>query len=143
MVSKYRIKLYLKREMNMQKLMKQIIRFAAVGGSAFVIDYGILFVLNSFLGMNHLVASTISFSVSVIYNYVLSTLWVFDVNEEQSKSQQLTVFMVLSVIGLAINEFIMWICVDNLKMMVMVGKIIATAVVMVYNFITRKIYLEK
>lgn len=127
----------------MQKLMKQIIRFAAVGGSAFVIDYGILFVLNSFLGMNHLVASTISFSVSVIYNYVLSTLWVFDVNEEQSKSQQLTVFMVLSVIGLAINEFIMWICVDNLKMMVMVGKIIATAVVMVYNFITRKIYLEK
>ncbi len=127
----------------MQKLMKQIIRFAAVGGSAFVIDYGILFVLNSFFGMNHLVASTISFSVSVIYNYVLSTLWVFDVNEEQSKSQQLTVFMVLSVIGLAINEFIMWICVDNLKMMVMVGKIIATAVVMVYNFITRKIYLEK
>ena len=126
----------------MQKLMKQIIRFAAVGGSAFVIDYGILFVLNSFLGVDHLIASAISFSVSVIYNYVLSTLWVFDVDESQSKSQQLTVFMVLSIIGLAINELIMWICVNNLGMLVMVGKIIATAVVMVYNFITRKIYLE-
>ena len=69
-------------------------------------------------------------------------LWVFDVDESQSKSQQLTVFMVLSIIGLAINELIMWICVNNLGMLVMVGKIIATAVVMVYNFITRKIYLE-
>lgn len=127
----------------MQKLMKQIIRFAVVGGSAFVIDYGILFVLNSFFGVNHLVASTISFSISVIYNYILSTVWVFDVNEEQSKTEQLTVFMVLSIIGLGINELIMWICVDNLGMLVMVGKIVATAVVMVYNFITRKIYLEK
>lgn len=127
----------------MQKLMKQIIRFAVVGGSAFVIDYGILFVLNSFLGVNHLVASAISFSVSVVYNYVLSTLWVFDVNEEQSKSQQLTIFMILSIIGLGINEVIMWICVDNLGMLVMIGKVVATAVVMVYNFITRKIYLEK
>lgn len=127
----------------MQKLIKQIIRFAFVGGSAFVIDYGILYVLNQLLGVNHLVASTISFSVSVIYNYILSTVWVFDVNEEQTKTEQLVVFMVLSVIGLAINNLIIWIFVDNCGMYIMWAKVIATAVVMVYNFITRKIYLEK
>ena len=123
--------------------LKQIIRFAFVGGSAFVIDYGILYVLNQLLGVNHLVASTISFSVSVIYNYILSTVWVFDVNEEQTKTEQLVVFMVLSVIGLAINNLIIWIFVDNCGMYIMWAKVIATAVVMVYNFITRKIYLEK
>ncbi len=127
----------------MQKLMKQIIRFAFVGGSAFVIDYGILYVLNQLCGVNHLVASTISFSVSVVYNYILSTMWVFDVNQEQTKTEQLAVFMVLSVIGLAINNLIIWIFVDNCGMYIMWAKVIATAVVMVYNFITRKIYLEK
>ncbi|MDO5520489.1 MAG: GtrA family protein [bacterium] len=136
----------------MQKLMKQIFRFAIVGGSAFLIDYGILFVLNEFLGVNYLIASALSFSVSVIYNYVLSIFWVFDPNEEQSKKEQFVVFMILSIIGLGINSLIMWISVNALTawlpavrnaVIVMTAKVIATFVVMVYNFITRKIYLEK
>ncbi|MDO5292852.1 MAG: GtrA family protein [bacterium] len=136
----------------MQKLMKQIFRFAVVGGSAFLIDYGILFVLNEFLGVNYLIASALSFSVSVIYNYILSIFWVFDPNEEQSKKEQFVVFMILSIIGLGINSLIMWISVNALTawlpavrnaVIVMTAKVIATFVVMVYNFITRKIYLEK
>lgn len=127
----------------MQKLMKQIMRFAVVGGTAFLIDYGVLFVLNELLGVHYIVASALSFSISVIYNYVLSIFWVFDPNEEQSKQEQFIVFMVLSIIGLGINTLIMWISVDKFGINVMISKIFATAVVMVYNFITRKIYLEK
>ncbi len=127
----------------MQKLMKQIFRFAVVGGTAFVIDYGVLFILNEWLGVNYIIASALSFSISVIYNYILSILWVFDPNEEQSKQEQFIVFMVLSIIGLGINTLIMWISVEQFKLPVMFSKVIATAVVMVYNFITRKLYLEK
>ena len=56
--------------------------------------------------------------------------------------QDLTVFMVLSVIGLGINQLLMWIMVDKLQIFYMISKIGATAVVMVYNFITRKVFLE-
>ena len=37
----------------------------------------------------------------------------------------------------------MWIAVDIFRMFYMIAKIGATAIVMVYNFITRKLFLEK
>lgn len=49
-----------------KNLMRQIIRFAFVGGSAFVIDYGVMIFLTEMIGINYLISSGISFSVSVI-----------------------------------------------------------------------------
>ena len=64
----------------MRKLIKQIMRFGVVGASAFVIDYGLMIILTEICGINYLVSSGISFTVSVIFNYVLSVRWVFDVS---------------------------------------------------------------
>lgn len=123
-------------------LWKQIIRFAVVGGSAFLIDYSIMILLTEFYGINYLISNAISFTVSVIYNYLLSVHWVFDVNGGRSQTQDFFVFIILSVIGLGINQLIMWLCVDKIGIFYMVSKIGATGVTMVYNFITRKIFLE-
>ena len=123
-------------------LLQQITRFAVVGGSAFLIDYGIMILLTELCGINYLISSAISFTVSVIYNYLLSVHWVFNVTEDRSQKQDFAVFIVLSVIGLGINQLIMWVCVDKLQIFYMISKIGATAIVMVYNFITRKIFLE-
>ena len=51
--------------------------------------------------------------------------------------------MVLSLIGLAINEACMWLSVEFLGIHYKLSKIGATGVVMVYNFISRKIFIEK
>ena len=122
-------------------LWQQITRFAVVGGSAFLIDYGIMILLTELCGINYLISSAISFTVSVIYNYLLSVHWVFNVTEDRSQKQDFAVFIVLSVIGLGINQLIMWVCVDKLQIFYMISKIGATAIVMVYNFITIKIFL--
>ncbi len=125
----------------MRNLLKQIIKFGFVGGTAFFIDAGILLLLTK-LGINYLIANILSFSVSVIYNYILSMKFVFNVKETNSQKNFFQ-FIILSIIGLGINELIMKICVEKLLISVLIAKIIATIIVMIYNFITRKILLEK
>lgn len=126
----------------MDKLVKQIVKFGFVGGTAFFIDAGILMILSKYCGMNYMIANVISFTVSVIYNYVMSMKFVFDVKENNSQKNFIQ-FIILSIIGLGINEGIMKVCVDIFSITLLLAKIIATTVVMVYNFISRKILLEK
>lgn len=126
----------------MKRLINQILKFGVVGGTAFLIDYGLLFLLTEFAGIHYLLSGTISFAASVIYNYILSVVWVFDPVGERSKAKDMAVFLILSVIGLGINQVIMWILVELFGVYYMLSKIAATAIVMVYNFITRKIFLE-
>lgn len=125
------------------KLFAQIIKFGFVGGTSFLIDAGILFLLTEFVGVHYLISGAISFTASVIYNYILSIKWVFDAKEDVNKVQELAVFIGLSVIGLSLNQLFMWLFVDIFHIYYMLSKIIATAIVMVYNFVTRKIFIEK
>lgn len=126
----------------MKKIINQLFKFGIVGGIAFVIDYGLLYLLTEKIGIYYLVSSLISFSVSVIFNYIASVLWVFDVDKEKSEVRNFIYFIGLSIVGLGINELIMWGGVDKLHIYYMLVKLFATAVVMVFNFITRKMFLE-
>ena len=126
----------------MKKLINQILKFGIVGVIATIIDFIVLYLLTEFLHVHYLISSIISFTVSVIFNYILSIKWVFEVNHKQTK-KDFIIFVVLSIIGLGINSLIMYLMVDKLNIHYMFTKVFATAVVMVYNFITRKIFIEK
>lgn len=126
----------------MKKLVKQLFKFGIVGILCFFIDYGILIALTEIVGVNYLFSSAISFSISVIVNYILSLSFVFD-TEKGNNLKNFSLFIVLSVIGLGINQLLMWIGVEILGIYYMISKIIATGIVMLYNFITRKVILEK
>lgn len=127
----------------MEKLLKQIVKFGFVGGTAFVIDAGVLMILSKYVGINYMIANVISFTVSVIYNYVMSMKFVFEVNTETSKEKNFVQFIILSIIGLGINEVILKLCVGLWTLPLLISKMLATAIVMVYNFISRKLLLEK
>ena len=125
----------------MKKLINQILKFGVVGGIAFVIDYGILFLLAKVIGLNELISAAISFIVSLTFNYFLSTKWVFDAKKQTPK--EVIIFVLLSVVGLGINEILIYLGTKKLGIDVMSVKLFATAIVMVYNFITRKLIIEK
>ena len=128
----------------MKKLFSQLIKFGLVGGIAFLIDYGIMVFLTEVFKIPSLISAAISFTVSVIFDYIASVKWVFGVDKEKnSKTKELVVFILLSIVGLGINELIMWIMDKEFGIYYMISKIVATAVVMCYNFITRKLFLEE
>lgn len=126
----------------MNKLIAQIIKFGMVGATAFIIDYGLLALLTEAFGVNYLVSATISFTVSLIFNYMASMRYVFRHKEGLSRRREFTVFVVLSVIGLGINNACMWAGVELFGIHYLVTKIAATALVMIWNFVTRKVFLD-
>ena len=130
------------KERALRKLIEQILKFGVVGVIAFFIDYGLLIALTELLHINYLVSATISFAVSVTFNYFASMRYVFRHKEGMSRRREFVIFVVLSIIGLLINDFCMWLGVDVLAIDYRVTKIGATVIVMVWNFVTRKIFLD-
>ena len=137
-VRKLPIKITKKKE----KLLIQILRFGLVGGLAFLIDYIVLIICKEVFNLNVLLSAAIAFTISVVANYILSIKWVFDVNKENSSKKNFILFIVFSIIGLIITELIMWFGTDILNISYLIIKIIATIIVMIFNFITRKMFLE-
>lgn len=129
----------------MGRLIEQVLKFGVVGFIAFGIDYGVLMLLSQVLGMDPVLSAAISFIVSLIFNYLASMRFVFSHRDDMSRTREFVTFLILSAIGLGINELIMWggvALLGNSALAVTAVKVFATAVVMVWNFVSRKRWLD-
>ena len=126
----------------MKRLIAQFMKFGVVGFIAFFIDYGLLAFCTEILGINYLVSATIGFTVSVVFNYFASMRYVFKHKEGMSRRREFVIFVVLSVIGLIINNGCMWAGVELLGIHYLIVKVGATVIVALWNFITRKVLLD-
>ncbi len=119
---------------------KRFIKFALVGTLGMFVDLTILNVLHGLVGLHLLVANSISFSAAVVSNFTWNRLWTFPETRHRSVPAQLTQFAIVSVIGLVINNLILW------KVYLVVtrfldapwdynlAKIVAIGVVLFWNF---------
>lgn len=130
-------------EGTVKKLIAQFMKFGIVGVIAFLIDYGLMVALTEFFGVPYLISNTISFTVSVVFNYVASMRYVFERRDDMSRHREFIIFVVLSIIGLILNDLFMWLFVSVWFIDYRIAKIIVTVLVAIWNFVTRKIFLEK
>lgn len=130
------------KESFLKKLLAQFMKFGIVGVIAFVIDYGFMVLLTEVFNVPYLISTTVSFIISVVFNYFASMRFVFKRKDDMSRRREFIIFIVLSVIGLAINDVFMWLMVDFLYIDYRISKIVVTFIVAVWNFVTRKIFLE-
>ena len=119
-----------------QRLM-EIIRFVFTGGVSFLVEYGILYGLTEFVHLHYQISSAIGFTVSVIVNYLLCVVWVFQGARHQTRKAQI-LFLLSSLVGLGLNQLLMWLFVDVALIHYMIAKILATLIVMVWNYIAKK-----
>ncbi len=147
-----------------KKTIWEILRFGIVGAAATVVDWGLFWILDNCTPLDQLIPNynwylvlinTVCFTVSVIFNYVLSRLWVFHVKKSENPVKEFVLFLITSVIGLGLNSLILLICVQGLFQWIgliaalpegirnLLGKVIATFIVMIWNYISRKLWVFK
>lgn len=117
-------------------------KFGVVGVIATVIDFGVMIGLTEQAGLDPVLSAAVSFVVSLLFNYAASMRFVFKHREDLSRSRELAIFVALSVVGLAINEVLMWVGVNSLHLNYVLVKVGATCVVMLWNFASRKRWLD-
>ena len=117
--------------------MLEIVRFCFVGGVSFLMDYTLLFVLTEFAGIYYLYSSAISFSVTAAFNYWLCVIYVFKGAKRQT-TRQAIIFFGSGVIGLGLNQLCMWLFVAVAGLHYMLAKIFATAIVTIWNYVTKR-----
>lgn len=136
----------------MKNIISQFLKFGVVGVICFIIDFA-LYNLCNYIGFNYLISGVVGFVASVIANYLLSMKYVFKHNENLSRTKEITIYIILSVIGLILNEIILYLLIDKLyfgfitnlfshDLWKVIAKLISTGIVMVYNFVSRKIFIE-
>ena len=132
----------------------EVIRFLITGGVCFLIEFACLVFLKEVIGLDTLIATPIAFLISVAVNYLLCVIWVFKGTGDGGNAARIG-FLITSLIGLALNELLMWLFrlilgEDTVLMtvagheltMYMLNKCLATLIVMVWNYFTKKAVLR-
>ncbi len=118
-------------------LLTQLIRYTIVGGLAFIVDFGLLFILTEYFELHYIASATCSFLAGLLVNYYISTAWVFE-STIKSKHIEFTLFTLIGVIGLGLNDLLIWLFTKKCHLYYMLSKLITAALVYLWNFLGRK-----
>ncbi len=128
---------------------ERFFKFLIVGTIGFVVDFGTLTLLKETTHLATVVANTISFTLAVISNFTFNRYWTYPDSRSKKLSAQLGQFIVVSIVGLLINDTLMVVLetpFDNLlhqlNILLVSGyvpaKIVATVVVLFWNFFVNR-----
>ncbi len=116
----------------------EFIRYVAASAIALLIDTGSLFLMTSIFEVPYLISGAIAFTLGLAMVYVLSVVWVFENRVVRSRLAEFAAFALIGIIGLAMNEAILWLLTSAFGFYYLVSKIGSVAVVFTWNFFARK-----
>lgn len=119
----------------------QFFRSIIAGGIATVVDFGALYSLTEFLNIYYLISAAIAFILGVSTNYTLSILWVFSRRRLGKKWLEFVIFAIIGIIGLSLNELIIWFFTEYVHFHYLLSKVVSTIIVFTWNFLARKFIL--
>lgn len=122
-------------------LQAQFFRYFVVGGGAFVVDFMVLYLLTEFAHLHYLLSASLAFLVGTAVNYSLSVTWVFDHRSVDNRVHEFAIFAVIGIIGLAFNAALMWFFTEQVGFHYLGSKIVAAALILLFNFGARKALL--
>ena len=101
-------------------------------------DTGSLYLMTSVIGVPYLMSGALAFVLGLIVIYILSITWVFEKRGNRSLPMEFLVFAVIGIVGLAINESILWLLTGYFGLYYLVSKVASVCIVFSWNFAARK-----
>ena len=124
-----------------RKGIAQLLKSVLVSLIAFAIDFATLVALTEAAGLHYLLSAALSFLVGATVSWALSVIWVFPVRRFSSKAVEYLLFIAVGVVGLGLNEALLWVFTEPLGIFYMASKVIAAALIFFWNFGARKLVL--
>lgn len=121
----------------------KIAKYFLVGGMAAVVDLAIFFIFAKVAGFNYLFVGAVGFTMATLVNYLLSVRFVFRSGVRFSRHQEVALVFAVSLVGLAINQLVLYVGIEHARAEMMLSKIAATAMAFLWNFAARNNFVFK
>lgn len=130
-------------------------KFVIVGFINTAIDFAVLnllmYLTNTYKGSEIIIFNAISFTVAVVNSYLMNKYWTFGDKSREGAAKQFVEFLAVSIIGIILNTAIVYGTTTLIQPMFGLGvklwanfaKVLATAVVLGWNFIGYKFFVFK
>ena len=121
--------------------MVQFFRYAFVGGFAALVDWGVVWLVEH-MGAHYQVGVVFGFFAGLAVNYLLSKLLVFQMETARTGAGgEFLGYALIGAAGLLITMGLMHVFTEWVGLYFMVSRIIATFIVLIWNFAARKLLL--
>ena len=129
-----------------RRIVKQFIKFGIVGIICTFIDWGVFYSIKFLTGweLQYLkqIIKGFSFVVSATTSYIFNRTWTFR-SEDRAIAKQAAKFFMVALVGLGLNNLIFYLVTGIFSWRDLFGLIIATGVVLFWNFTANKIWVFK
>lgn len=120
----------------------QFFKFGVVGFTGLIIDFSATWVCKEKIRLNKYVANGFGFLFGVTNNYLLNKYFTFN-NTDTHIASQFIKFLVIALIGFALNTGILYLLQKNTKLNFYVCKVLVTLIVFIWNFTANSLYTFK
>ena len=122
--------------------MIEIFRYGISGATTTIINLYLLKVFIDF-GMYYILANIISYTISVVVNYILNQRYVFSYTLEAKK--QFMKFIIMRILSLIIDTILFYVAISFFKFPIYWSRLVLTIVMILVTFVLNKwfIFIDK
>jgi putative flippase GtrA len=124
----------------LKSLLPKFIQYFFVGLFAALVNWGVFYILDAKLKMFYLIAATVSWTVGLAVNFILSCI-VFKSKEGRKRGTEFVMVVICAIIGFGIDLGVTVFCVAVLGFPNMVSKITGTGAAFMFNYASRQFFV--
>jgi putative flippase GtrA len=120
----------------------QLFRFVVLGVASVIAELALLMLFNDGFDLEIMMANRFAFAIVLVANYWLSRVWVFG-SGAMNSGVEFLVFLLVSLVGLGINEVMMPYLIDHIALDKRLAKILTIGLVVAWNFTMKRMVVFK